>query len=137
MCHVILFLPAFALPVFWVFPLSTALPVYLSVVAISLFLYFKVFQAMHQSVQTGQEAMLKKRAMVIEDIDPEGKIFYAGEIWDATGKGKKFLKGEEVQIREFRGLRLVVEEAPVEETILKHARQAHSLYPVGARRENR
>jgi membrane protein implicated in regulation of membrane protease activity len=114
MCHLILFLPAFALPIFWVFPLSIALPLYLFIMAISLFLYFKVFQAMHQGVQTGQEAMLKKEALVIEDINPEGKILYAGEIWNATGKGKIFLKGEQVLIREFRGLRIIVDEAAIE-----------------------
>jgi membrane-bound ClpP family serine protease len=113
MCHLILFLPAFALPIFWVFPLSIALPLYLFIMAISLFLYFKVFQAMHQEVQTGQEAMLKKEALVIEDINPEGKILYAGEIWNATGKGKRFLKGEQVIIREFRGLRIIVDEAAI------------------------
>jgi membrane-bound serine protease (ClpP class) len=127
MCHVILFLPAFALPVFWIYPLSTALPLYLFIVSISLFLYFKVFQAMHRAVQTGREAMLKKSALVIEDIDPEGKIFYAGEIWNATGKGRRFRRGEQVLIREFRGLRLVVDEMPVEETVIENAQQAHSL----------
>jgi membrane-bound ClpP family serine protease len=116
MCHLILFLPAFALPVFWVFPLSTALPLYLFVTAISFFLYFKVFQAMRRGVQTGQEAMLKKEALVIEDINPEGKILYAGEIWNATGRGKRFLKGEQVLIREFRGLRIIVDEKAVEES---------------------
>ena len=68
---------------------------------------------MHQGVQTGQEAMLKKMALVIEDIDPEGKIQYAGEIWYATGDGKRFLKGEKVIIRAFSGLSLIVDEMPL------------------------
>jgi len=118
MCHLILFLPAFALPVFWVLPLSSALPLYLFILGISFFLYFKVFQAMHQRVQTGQEAMLKKKALVIKDINPEGKIQYAGEIWDAKGKGKRFLEGEQVVIREFSGLSLIVDEMPFEKDII-------------------
>ena len=112
MCHLILFLPVFAMPVFWVLPIGTALPLYLFILATSFLLYFKVFQAMHQEAQTGQEAMLKKKALVIEDINPEGKIQYAGEIWDATGKGETFLKGEQVVIREFSGLSLIVDEMP-------------------------
>ena len=116
MCHLILFLPAFALPVFWLFPLSTALPFYLFIMAISLIFYFKVFQAMHQGVQTGQEAMLKKEALVIEEINPEGKILYAGEIWNASGKGKRFLKGEQVLILKFIGLRIIVDETDIEES---------------------
>jgi len=113
MCHLILFLPAFALPLFWVLPFGIALPLYLFILTISFFLYFKVFQAMHQGIKTGQEAMLKKKALVIEDINPEGKIQYAGEIWDAQGEGKKFLKGEQVVIREFNGLSLIVDEIPI------------------------
>jgi len=112
MCHLILFLPAFALPLFWVLPFGIALPLYLFILTISFFLYFKVFQAMHQGIKTGQEAMLKKKALVIEDINPEGKIQYAGEIWDAQGEGKKFLKGEQVLIKEFSGLSLIVDEMP-------------------------
>jgi len=113
MCHLILFLPFFALPLFWVLPFGTALPLYLFILATSFLLYLKVFQAMHQEAQTGQEAMLKKKALVIEDIDPEGKIQYAGEIWDATGEGKRFLKGEQVIIRKFSGLSLIVDEIPI------------------------
>lgn len=114
MCHLILFLPAFALSLFWVLPSGIALSLYLFILAISFILYFKVFQAMHQGVKTGQEAMLKKKALVIEDINPEGKIQYAGEIWDAKGKGKRFLKGEQVLIKEFSGLSLIVGEVPFE-----------------------
>ena len=112
MCHLILFLPVFALPVFWVLPLESALLVYLFILAISLLLYFKVFQAMHQHVQSGREGMLKKKVMVIEDIDPEGKVQYFGQIWSATGAGKNFRSGDEVIIKAFRGLSLIVDKQP-------------------------
>lgn len=118
MCHLILFLPAFALPLFWVLPLGTVLPLYLFILAISFFLYFKVFQAMHKEVRTGQEAMLNKKALVVEDINSEGKIQYAGEIWDAKGEGKRFIKGEHVIIKEFSGLSLIVCEVPFEKDTL-------------------
>jgi membrane-bound ClpP family serine protease len=90
MCHLILFLPAFGLSLFWVFLFSTALPLYLLVLGISLFLYFKVFQAMRRKVLTGQEAML-------------------GEIWNAATIGKRFLKGEKVRVTRIKGLRVLVE----------------------------
>lgn len=114
MCHLILFLPAFALPVFWIFPLGTALPVYLFIFAISLFLHFKVLQAMRSKVHTGQEGMVGKRGLVVDDIDPEGKIEYASEIWDAMTKGRWLPKGEQVMISGFEGLRLLVVEMPDE-----------------------
>jgi membrane-bound serine protease (ClpP class) len=114
MCHLILFLPFFAVPLFWIFPFVTALPLYLLVLGISLFLYFKIFQAMRQKVKTGQEAMLGKKGLVVEDIDPEGKIQYANEIWDATARESCFFKGEQVKIREIHGLVLQVEKMPGE-----------------------
>lgn len=67
---------------------------------------------MRQEVKTGQEAMLGKRAVVVEDLDPEGKIQYASEVWDAMTKGKRFLKGEQVKISSIQGLTLQVEEMP-------------------------
>lgn len=66
---------------------------------------------MRMEVRTGQEAMLGKEGLVVKDIDPEGKIQYASEIWDAMAEGKRLLKGERVKIIGFQGLRLLVEEA--------------------------
>ena len=109
MCHLILMLPLFALPLFWIFPFTTALPLYILILGISVFLYFKIFKAMRQQVKTGREAMIGKKALVVEDINPEGKIQYAGEIWDAVARGSRFSKGEQVKISGFRGLVLQVE----------------------------
>lgn len=110
MCHLILFLPVFALPVFWIFPFNTAMSLYLPIVGTSLFIYFKIFKAMQQQVVTGFEGMLGKKGLVIEDIDPEGKIKYASEIWGAATKGNRFLKGQHVVICGIRGMMLLVEE---------------------------
>jgi len=115
MCHLIFFLPIFGLPVFWFFPFKTALILYLVICAISLFLYFKIFQAMHARVRTGQEGMLGKTAVVIRTINPEGKIKYATETWNAIADGKKFLENETVVISGFSyGLRIIVKEVSVE-----------------------
>jgi membrane-bound ClpP family serine protease len=69
---------------------------------------------MHSKVCTGKEAMLGKTGVVIKDINPEGKIQYATEIWCATSRGKRFLRGEKVLIKGVFGLNLLVAEAPVE-----------------------
>jgi len=115
MCHLIIFLPIFGLPVFWFFPFKTALILYLIICAISLFLYYKIFQAMRAKVRNGRAAMLGKTGVVLQNIDPEGKIKYATEIWNAIAEGKKFLEGEEVVISDFSyGLRVIVKEAPAE-----------------------
>ena len=88
--------------------------IYLIICAISLLLYYNVFQALHRKVCTGKEAMLGKTAVVIRNIDPKGKIKYATEIWHATARGKTFLKGEKVIITGVLGLNLLVAEAPAE-----------------------
>ena len=117
MCHLIFFLPVFGLPIFWIFPFNTALPLYLFIVGISMLLYYKIYKAMRARVQNGQEAMLGKTGVVLIDIDPEGKIQYATEIWNAVARGKKFLQGEKVVINGFSyGLRVIVE-APTAEKI--------------------
>ena len=112
MCHLILFLPVLTLPVFWIFPFNTALPLYFSILGISLLIYFKIFKAMRQQVLTGFEGMFEKKGLVVEDIDPEGKIKYASEIWGAETKGNRFLKGQHVMICGIRGMMLLVEEIP-------------------------
>ena len=108
-CHLILFLPVFALPVFLAFPFETALPSYLIILAVSLLVYFKIFEAMRQQVQTGREGIIGNKCLVIEDIDPAGKIRYASEIWNAKTNGSCFPKGEYVRICGMNKLMLLVE----------------------------
>jgi membrane protein implicated in regulation of membrane protease activity len=112
MCHLILLLPIFALPLFWIFPLDAALPSYAIITGVSFLIYSRVFQASRQVPRTGREAMVGKKGIVIEDIDPAGKIQYAGEIWNATSTGKRFAKGELIRIAAVRNLMLLVEELP-------------------------
>jgi len=115
MCHLIFFLPIFGLPVFWIFPFNIALPVYVFIGGISMLLYYKIFQAMRARVRNGQEAMIGQSGVVLKNIDPEGKIKYATEIWNAVAEGKKFLEGEKVVISGFSyGMRVIVAEPPVE-----------------------
>ena len=114
MCHLILLLPVFALPVFWFFPFSIALPIYLIISGISAFLYYLIFKAMTMTPRVGKEAMLGQTAEVIKEIAPEGKIKYFTEIWSAMADGEKFLVGEKVMIYGFWGLTVLVKEIPVE-----------------------
>jgi membrane-bound ClpP family serine protease len=108
MCHIILAFPILALPLFFFFPLRTAVPAYAAVLLVTAFLYFKIISALKSKVQTGLEAVIDEEALVIEDIDPEGKITFWSEIWKATAEGKKFRKGEKVRIYRFSGLEAVV-----------------------------
>jgi len=114
MCHLIFFIPVFALPVFWLLPFGSALAIYILICGICFFIYFKIFQAIRLKPRNGREAMLGETGWVVEDIDPEGKIQYATEIWNALADGKKFTKGDKVIIRGFSwGLKVLVEDIPV------------------------
>lgn len=110
MCHIILASPVLALPLFIVLPFNVALPVYLAVVLVSGLIYFKIIAAMKLKVQTGIEGMTGGKAVVVEDLKPEGKVRFGGEIWTATGLGEKFLRGKTVKIFGFQGLQLIVGE---------------------------
>lgn len=114
MCHLVLFLPVLTLPVFWLFPISTAMPIYLIISGISLVLYFLIFKAMRMKPQVGREAMIGQTGVVIKEIAPEGKIEYAAEIWNATTDGKKLSVGDKAVIEGFWGLNLLVKEVPDE-----------------------
>ena len=63
---------------------------------------------MKGKVQSGMEKMIGRDALVIEDIDPDGKVEYGNEIWSAVTEGRKISKGEKVQICGFQGMRLIV-----------------------------
>jgi membrane-bound ClpP family serine protease len=108
MCHIILAFPIFALPLFFFFPLRTAVPAYTIVLLVTAFLYFKIISAMKSKVRTGKEGMIGEEAFVLEEIDPEGKVIVWSEIWDATAKGKRFHKGQKVVIHGFEGLTAIV-----------------------------
>lgn len=110
MCHLVLFLPVFTLPVFWLFPFPTALTIYLIILGGSLLLYFLIIKAMMARPRVGKEAMLGKTGIVIQDIAPEGKIKYASEIWNAMADKKIFSVGEQVVICGFSGMNVLVEE---------------------------
>jgi membrane-bound serine protease (ClpP class) len=62
----------------------------------------------------GKEAMLGKTGVVVQDINPEGKIKYATEIWTAKTEGKKFLEGDKVTIHGFWGMKVRVKEVFIE-----------------------
>ncbi len=45
-----------------------------------------------------RQVLQVERVVVVEDINPDGRIHYFSEIWGATTKGKKFSQSEQVKI---------------------------------------
>ncbi len=90
--------------------LITALVVSLPLGAIAVFLMTLVLKAHKKPVSTGPEAMLGEIGVARTNVDPEGKVFVHGELWNASARSP-IHEGTRVRVRAVDGLRLVVEPA--------------------------
>jgi membrane-bound serine protease (ClpP class) len=79
----------------------------ISAVAVVLFLMFQVLRAHRTRVRTGTEGMVTERGRAWTDLQPSGKVFVHGEIWDAVGESP-VAKGEPVEVVAVEGLVLRV-----------------------------
>jgi membrane protein implicated in regulation of membrane protease activity len=104
-------LPILGVSLFYLFPFEEAFPIYLVLILFSAMIYYGMFSVMgrKRKVQTGIEEMIGEEALVVEDIDPDGKVEFEGEVWSASAKGEKIFKGEKVRIRAVKGMVLYVE----------------------------
>lgn len=99
-CHLLLAMPLIGLGLFFVLPFSTALLLYLIVVALSLLLYTKIVEAMHVPVLTGSEALIGQ----IVTTEADGSIHWQGEWWAATPA----FPAQQVRIIGIQGLKVQV-----------------------------
>ncbi|MEB3774766.1 MAG: hypothetical protein GSR86_07575 [Desulfurococcales archaeon] len=73
------------------------------------FILYKVVEAHGRRVAVGREALVGKRGVVVEDLNPEGMIMIEGELWRAATRGKPIPKGSRVKVIGFENLTLIVE----------------------------
>jgi membrane-bound serine protease (ClpP class) len=90
--------------------LVTALVVSVPLGAIAVFLMTLVVKAHKNRVTTGTEAMIGEIGVARTMLQPEGKVFVHGELWNATASGD-IAAGTRVRVRAVEGLRVVVEAA--------------------------
>ena len=105
---IIMFSPVFALALFLFLPFYTALPIYIPIFIFGIIVNYKMMRSMKLPVRTGLEEMMGQEAVVIDDIDPEGKVRFKDEIWAATAKDERLEQGDKVRIVGSQGLVLVV-----------------------------
>jgi membrane-bound serine protease (ClpP class) len=79
-------------------PLSIVLPTSIALAAFCAFVVWLAVRAQRERVDTGREGMEGAIGSVTEDLDPEGKIFVHGEIWDAVSAGGTIPKGAKVKV---------------------------------------
>jgi membrane-bound serine protease (ClpP class) len=88
--------------------LWTALGVSVPLGVITVFLMTIALRARRSKVVTGLQGMIGAVGEARTDIDPEGKVFVQGELWNAHARSRVGL-GEHVVVRRVEGLELEVE----------------------------
>ncbi len=97
MCHLILGVPILALAVFWLVPLSLAIPLYVAALLATGLVLWRTVLALRQPVVTGREAMAGARAETLTALNPSGLIRCQGEVWHAHAE--EFIPaGERVRV---------------------------------------
>ncbi len=92
---------------FQVDPWLIAIVVILVTVVVA-FVMQRVIQAHRRQAKTGREELVGKTAVVKQDLDPEGMVFFKGERWEAVADKGQIKAGEEVIITKVDGLILRV-----------------------------
>ncbi len=86
----------------------TALGVSIPFGIITVFLMSIAIRARRNKVVTGLQGMIGAIGEARTDIDPEGKVFVVGELWNAHARSRVAV-GEQVIVRKAEGLELEVE----------------------------
>lgn len=111
MCHLILFLPVLALPIFWLMPLNLALPAYMIITSFTALLYWLIVRSMGRQPETGSESLIGTLAEVVSQFGPANHAQYLvrshGELWTAVSPDA-ITAGETVNVTAVNGIRLVV-----------------------------
>jgi membrane protein implicated in regulation of membrane protease activity len=108
MCHLLLALPILALPVFWLLPLSVAVPIYALVAAVSVVVYAGLVKVMRNPVKTGKEHMLGATGEVVSNTGARLTVRIDGELWTAESTQANLRIGDTVRVVAVVGLHLSV-----------------------------
>jgi membrane-bound serine protease (ClpP class) len=90
--------------------LLTALAISVPLGVITVFLMTIALRARRAKVVTGQQGLIGAVGEARTDIDPEGKVWVLGELWNAHAPSRVGI-GEQVVVRKIEGLELEVEKA--------------------------
>ena len=117
MCHLVLLLPVLALPLFWLVPLSIAVPAYALVVVLSGGIYWLAVSAMRRPVQTGAESLAHRTGEVIAREDGVLRVRIHNEIWNAKSTDD-LQPGDPIEVVAVEAMRLKVCRKVVPNTLL-------------------
>ncbi|WP_456402329.1 NfeD family protein [Persephonella sp.] len=89
-------------------PLQIIIPVVLFSALFFISIAYLGLKAQRRKTPTGSEGMIGMIGKAETDIDPEGKVFVSGELWNAYSD-EPIKKGEKVKVISMEGLQLKVE----------------------------
>jgi len=111
MCHLVLFMPVIALPIFWLMPLNLAAVLYTAIALVSGLVYWLITRAMVKPITTGAESMVGISVEVVSRLGINNHTKYlvraGGELWTARSD-IKLQPGEYVNVTAVEGISLVV-----------------------------
>ena len=107
MCHLVLLMPFIGLAIFWVSPMSVAVPAYLVILALSIWVYWYVMKSVYWPVQTGIEKIRRGTGTVITVEDSHLTVSMNGEIWNAESPDR-LAANDKVEVFDIQGLVLKV-----------------------------
>ncbi|MDD5288606.1 MAG: nodulation protein NfeD [Dehalococcoidales bacterium] len=76
--------------------------------ALFAFIISRIVKAHHLQATTGMEELIGSEAVVRTMLNPEGTVFFKGELWGAVSEAGNIEPGEAVTIKKIEGLKLFV-----------------------------
>jgi len=108
---VMIFLPLFALPLFWLLPLDQAIPLYALSVVISATMFWFMRESKRRRSVTGEEGLIGREVKVVSQSRSGNEVAYLvevkGETWSAAS-ADRLKVGETATITAMDGLKLIV-----------------------------
>lgn len=81
----------------------------IGILAVAAFLAWIVFRSQMRKPATGIESLVNKRGLAKTDLNPKGRVFVEGELWDAESISGNLPKDCEVVVKEVKGFKIMVE----------------------------
>ena len=88
--------------------LHVIIPTVVSLAAIILFVVQRALSAQGQRISTGAQGLLGEVGVASTDVNPDGKVFVHGELWNASSQ-RAIQQGEKIRVIRVEGLQLLVE----------------------------
>lgn len=86
MCHLVLFMPLFALPVFWLLPWPLATAIYACVLALSAWLYYVIIKLMHSPSKIGLHTLFDADGTIVQTDGLRGLARIGRELWKVESR---------------------------------------------------